>query len=178
MANFALEADINYLIVILRLIHILTGMFWIGSIIFFSFFVMPTIRATAESGIKFLMHITAKKHLGTAIDISARLAAIAGGFLYWFDSDGLTSKWLYSGPGWGFAIGGIFGLVGLLFSTLAVKKIDLLVKMGSQSQEEPIQEQIDQFQSTQKQLSTFGVISSIALIIALICMATARYWRV
>lgn len=167
----------NCLIIILRLIHILSGVFWIGSIVFFSFFIMPAIRATAESGKKFLRQIAAKEHLGTAIEISARLAAIAGGFLFWFDSDGLTSKWLYSGPGWGFAIGGMFGLVGLLFSTLAVKKIDLFAKMGSQIRKEPTQEQIDQFQFTQKQLGTFGAISSIALSLALICMATARYWR-
>jgi len=167
---------LTYLIVILRLIHILSGVFWVGSTIFLSFFVMPTIQATAGAGQKFLIYLVAKRPLGVAIDISARLTAIAGGFLYWIDSDGLTSGWLYSGPGWGFGIGGLFGLIGLIFDMLAVKQIKILSKTVSIQGEPPL-EQMDHFRSTQKRLGDFSAISGIVLVVALLCMATARYWR-
>lgn len=138
---------------------------------------MPTIQATAGAGQKFIAHLAVKRHFVAAIDISARLTAIAGGLLYWIDSSGLTSRWLYSGLGWGFRIGGIFGLIGLIFRMLAVRNINILGRTAPQIQSEPTQEQMDQFQSTQKQLGVLSIISNIALIIALIGMATARYWR-
>ncbi len=37
-------------ILILRLIHILSGVFWVGINIFLNFFISPTIAATADAG--------------------------------------------------------------------------------------------------------------------------------
>ena len=42
----------EYLKIVLRLNHILSGVFWVGSSIILGFFITPTVAATAEAGQK------------------------------------------------------------------------------------------------------------------------------
>ena len=39
-----------YLIWLLRIIHILGGIFWVGGTLMMAFFIAPTVGATAEAG--------------------------------------------------------------------------------------------------------------------------------
>jgi uncharacterized membrane protein len=167
----------NYLVVTLRLIHILSGVFWVGSTIYFGFFIKPTIQATADAGQKFIAHLVNKRPLGTAMSGSAILTVVAGGSLYWIDSGGLTTGWLRSGPGWGFGIGGLFALIGFILTALAGHRTHMLGMIASHIQGEPTHEQLKQFQAAQKQLGVLSPMGTIVLVIALICMATARYWN-
>jgi uncharacterized membrane protein len=43
-----------YLIWLLRIIHIVAGVFWVGGTLIMTFFVAPAIGATGESGQKFV----------------------------------------------------------------------------------------------------------------------------
>ncbi len=166
----------EYLKIVLRLIHILSGVFWVGSSIILGFFITPTVAATAEAGQKFLAYLVTKSKITMRITVSAILTVLAGGWLYWIDSGGSTSGWANTATGWGFGIGGIFGIIGLIFGALVGKNVGLLGKIASEVQGKPTSEQINQIQAAQKQLKVVAPISTVALILALICMATARYW--
>jgi uncharacterized membrane protein len=166
----------DYLVLIMRLIHILGGMFWVGGSLVLNFFVSPTVAATSESGQKFMAHLITKTRLTAAITGSAMLTVLAGIVLYWNDSQGFTSAWQSSGPGTGFGLGGFFAIIGLVFGIMVGKNVNILGKLASQIQGKPTNEQMGQIQAAQKQLRYAAPISSAAVIIALICMATARYW--
>lgn len=174
--EFRGEIDMEYLKIVLRLIHILSGVFWVGGAFFLGFFVNPSIQATAESGQKFMAHLMTKSGLTLRITIAAFLTVLAGGWLYWIDSGGLTSVWIHSATGWGFGIGGIFGIVGLIFGSMVGKYSSTLGEIASQIEGKPTPEQISQIQEVQKKLKSVSTIDTIALILSLICMATARYW--
>ena len=107
---------------------------------------------------------------------AAIATVLAGGALYWIDSQGLTSPWQSSGPGVGFGLGGLFALVGLAFGMVVGKNTSLLGNIAAQVQGKPSPEQMTRIQAAQRQLAYAGPINSIALILALICMATGRYW--
>ncbi len=166
----------DYLKLVLRLIHILAGVFWVGSNLLFGLFIGPTVAATAEAGQKFMAHMVTKAKITTRITAAAILTVLAGAWLYWLDSDGLTSAWKNSGPGIGFGIGGLLGLVGLVFGIMVGVNTAKLGTLASQIQGKPTPEQMSQIQAAQKQLAYAGPVSTIALILALACMATARYW--
>jgi uncharacterized membrane protein len=151
-------------------------MFWVGGSIILGFFISPTVAATADAGQRFMAHLIVKTRLTAAITGSAILTVLAGGSLYWIDSQGLTSLWHKSGPGLGFGIGGLFALVGLVFGIMVGRNITILGTLASQIKGKPTDEQMGQIQAAQKQLAYAGPISTIALILALACMATARYW--
>ena len=166
----------NYLILALRLIHIIGGVFWVGSSVMFKFYISPTIAATADSGQKFIAHLVTKTRLTSAITGSAVLTVLAGAALYWIDSQGLTSLWKSSGPGLGFGLGALFALVGLVFGMMVGRNVGILGRLASQVQGKPTNEQMSRIQSAQKQLGYAAPVSTLFLILALGCMATARYW--
>ncbi len=166
----------NYLVLVLRLVHIVGGVFWVGSSILFGFFISPAIAVTGEAGQKFMAHLVTKAGISTRITVAAILTVLAGGWLYWIDSAGLTSAWQNSGPGIGFGIGGLFALVGLGFGLVVGANNAKMGRLASQIQGQPSAEQMTQIQGAQRQLAVAGPVSTIALILALICMATARYW--
>ena len=167
----------NTLLIVLRLLHILGGVFWVGSSLMFGFFITPTVAATAEAGQKFLDHIVNKARVPVAITTAALLTVLAGGSMYWIDSGGLTSEWIGTGPGVGFGVGGILALTGLVFGLLIGKNVGTLAKMAAEVKGKPTPEQLTQIQKAQKGLGIAGPVSTIALVLALACMATARYWR-
>jgi uncharacterized membrane protein len=166
----------NYLVLMLRLVHILGGVFWVGGNMILTFFLSPAVAATGDAGQKFMAHLVTKAAITMRITAAAILTVLAGGWLYWIDSAGLTSPWQGSGPGIGFGIGGLFALVGLAFGIMVGMNTAKLGKLASEIQGKPSAEQMTQIQAAQRQLAFAGPVSTIALIIALICMATARYW--
>ena len=167
----------NNLMIVLRLLHILGGMFWIGSTILMVLFILPSVHATRESGKQFLGHFLLKTHYGRLLGLSAVLTMLAGVSLYWIDSAGFTSNWTHSAPGWGFGIGGIFGIIGFISGNRFGHNIMTFGRTSAQIDRPPTVEQQASLDAAQKSLETPGTISTYALILALICMATARYWR-
>ena len=166
----------NYLVVALRLIHISAGVFWVGSSLMVNFFVTPAVAATGEAGQKFMGHLATKSKISMRISIAAILTVIAGSWLYIIDSGGPGSAWSTSGPGWGFGLGGLFAILGLGFGIMVGVFNQRLGTLASEMQGNPSNEQLGQINVLRQRLSVVGPISNIALILALICMATARYW--
>ncbi|HVN14576.1 MAG TPA: hypothetical protein VMT73_02460 [Anaerolineales bacterium] len=165
----------NYLIIVLRLVHVISGAFWVGAALVFFFFIGPTIGATAESGQKFAQHLIMRTRFTTALASAGGLTVLAGLILYWLDSNGLTSAWMHSGPGVGFALGGVFGIIGLIFGGMVGTTNGRMAKLGSQIQGKPTSEQLSQIQAFQKQLAVIAPINTYALLLALLCMSVARY---
>jgi len=165
----------NYFVLFLRLVHIVSGIFWVGSGLAFFFFVGPTLGATAEAGQKFAQHLMTKTRFTAVVTTSAILTVLAGFILYWRDSHGLTSDWMHSGPGLGFAVGAFFGLLGLIFGMMVGMSNGALAKIGTQIQGKPTPEQLEQIGKLRKRLAVVGPINAYSLIIAALLMAIARY---
>ncbi len=166
----------NYLVVVLRVIHVSSAIFWVGSSVTNVFFVGPAVGATADAGQKFMGYLMTKGRLSVYITASAVLTVLAGLSLYWIDSAGFTSGWWKSSVGIGFGIGGLGGIVALIFGSMIGKNMAAMGKIASQMQGKPSPEQLSQIQAIQKQLAVIGPIHTVAEVIAVVCMATARYW--
>jgi uncharacterized membrane protein len=166
----------NWFVIALRIVHILGGVFWVGSAVFNGLFLGPAVGATAEAGQKVVAHLVTKARLTTMISAAAGLTVLAGGALYWIDSQGLTSLWTRSGPGTGFGLGALFALVGFVFGIIVGRDMSTLVRVASQISGKPTPEQLGKIQATQQQLAYAGPTNTVALVLALLCMATARYW--
>jgi uncharacterized membrane protein len=170
------EVFVDILVVVLRIIHIVAGVFWVGSSLFTGIFLGPAVSATAEAGQRVLAQLTTKARITAAISASAGLTVLAGGWLYWIDSQGLTSGWTHSGPGTGFGIGALFAIVGAIFGGLVGRDMSTLGKLSTEISGKPTPEQLGKIGAARKQLAYAGPASTITLLIALLCMATARYW--
>ncbi len=78
----------NTWIIVLRIIHIVSGVFWVGGSLFLGLFIGPTVNATAEAGQKFMAHLITKARLATRVSAAAGLTVLAGAILYWIDFAG------------------------------------------------------------------------------------------
>ena len=166
----------NVFMIVLRLIHILSGVFWVGGAMISYFFLSPAVAATGAAGQQMMGYIVNKGRMTMRLTIAATLTVLAGAVLFWIDSHGLSSAWTVSAPGLGFALGAIFALVGLGFGGVVGASFQALGRIAASSQGKPSPDQMTQMQAIQKRLAMASRINTFALILALVCMATARYW--
>ena len=170
----------DYLVILLRILHIVSGVFWVGAALMLTFFISPTVIATRESGQGFMRHFMGQTKFNLAMWTSAITAVIAGAILYWLDSDGLTSAWTHSGPAIGFGVAAGFAFLGLIVGIFQNRNSNTMARLGGQIQSQgqpPSPEQAARLQSLGKALAIGGALNATFLILATIGMAIARYLR-
>lgn len=166
----------NTLLITLRILHIIAGVYWVGAALLMNFFIGPSIKATGDAGRQFAGHMMTKTKFSASMTISVILTLGAGSFLYWIDSNGFSSAWVKSGAGIVFGIGAVFGFVGGVAGFMNGANNRKLSALGAQIQGKPSPEQMAQLQSIQKQQAIIVPLNTYVLLIAILCMATARYF--
>jgi len=167
---------VDYYFLFLRIVHIVGGVFWVGGSLMMTFFIAPTIGATAEAGQKFVGHLMGNLKFSQRMSVAAGLTILAGFLLYWHDSSGFTSQWMHSTAGRGFGIGAVFALIGFVYGILVGQTTKAMAQLGVQFQGKPSDEQMAQMQALRKKQMAYSNISTIALVIAVIFMSISRYF--
>jgi len=165
-------------LIILRLVHVLAGAFWVGAALMLTFFISPTVNATQDAGKRFMGHFMGKTKFNLAMWSSALLTVIAGSILYWFNSNGFRSVWMSSGPGIGYSIAAFFAFLGLIVGVFQNRNSNAIAILGGQVQAQgapPSPEQAAQLQKIGKALGIGGTLNATFLILATVGMAIARY---
>jgi len=116
----------NYYVVLLRILHIGAGAYWVGSTLLLTMVITPALKETEASGQKFVDFLIKKKRFGTESAGAGGMAGVAGLLLYWRDSGGLTSAWMQSSVGIGFGVGAVLGLIAFIFGVLTDRKLKAL----------------------------------------------------
>lgn len=164
----------TYLIWLLRIIHIVGGVIWVGGTLTMAFFIGPTIGATGEAGQKFVGHLMNNLKFSNRMSAAAGLTILAGLILYGLDARA-GSAWVRSSFGIGLSIGAGFALIGFVFGIMIGRTTKAMAQLGAQMQGKPSAGQLTQMQSIRKQQATYSNISAAALILSVIFMAIARY---
>jgi uncharacterized membrane protein len=163
-----------YLIWLLRIIHIVAGVFWVGGSIVMTFFVGPTIGAIGEPGQKFMSHLVNNLKFSNRMAAASGLTILAGLILYGLDARA-GSAWLRSSFAIGLGIGAVFALIGFVSGMLIGRTIKAMAQLGAQMQGKPSPNQLTQMQVLQKRQATVSMISTWSIILATVFMAVARY---
>ncbi len=166
----------NYLMVLLRLIHVVGGAFWAGAALVLFFFVTPAIGANGEAGQKFMGYLMGKTRLTMVLASAAGLTILAGAILFWIDSGGFTSAWLGSGPGIGFSLGALSGLIAFIAGIMAARGNTELAALGQEIQGKPTAAQSTRLVAIQSRLRITGSINAWFLLLAAALMGMARYF--
>jgi hypothetical protein len=167
-------------IIVLRLIHILSGAFWFGSVFSTFVFVQPTVLALGPEGQRVMVHVLRDRRFLDAVLGAALLTGIAGGILFLRDSSGLRPSFVFGASGIGFTVGGVAGLLALLtFVFVGYPTTRRVVAIGSRLEAEgrpPTAEEQALLVRSQRVLKPLGVVVLVLVTIAAAAMATARYW--
>ena len=165
----------NYYLLVLRILHIGAGAFWVGATLSLAFFIKPALKEKGGTGQKFIDYLITKKRFGTDSAGAGGMAGVAGLLLYWRDSQGLTSAWMGSSTGIGFAVGAMFGLTAFIFGVITDRQLKAMAEFREQFGDMPSEEQASQLQLLDKRVTTNLYICAAALSLSVWVMAVARY---
>ncbi|HYM65781.1 MAG TPA: hypothetical protein VEW68_00675 [Patescibacteria group bacterium] len=158
---------------VLRELHVLSTVFWIGIAVTNIAFVVPTSGKLGPDGAKF-MGALLRGPLIMATNGAIVVAALSGLALYWSDSNGFREPWLSSGPGVSFTIGALFGLAAAgVFGALTTPTFRALVRLGGEIQAGggvPKPEQGAQMAALASRSLLIGRLNAGLLVAALFCM--------
>jgi hypothetical protein len=167
-----------YLLNLLRFAHVVGGILWAGAAISYLFFVKPSVKSIGPVGPQFMQTMTQRRKYPIFMMVTSLLTVLAGGALFWTISGGLTLAWITTGPGLGFTLGSVAALIAFFLGALGIgPTAGQIGTLGEQiARQEPTQQQIARVQGLEKKLSTLENTEFVLLVIALVTMATARYW--
>jgi len=169
----------NIALVLLRLIHIFSGVFWAGSAFVLARFIEPAVAATQPESNKFMQYFMGRTGYVIAQSIAGPLTVLAGLILYWSDSGGLQNAWITTPAGLGFTVGAIFGLIafgiGFFISRTTAEKMTALGREMQSAGKPPTPEQMSKMKALQERLTSASIWLAIVLAVTVAAMATARY---
>lgn len=167
----------DILMIVLRLFHIVSGVFWAGTAFFFVSFLQPAVKASGPEGGKVMQQL-ALSRFTTTIIAAGTLTVLSGLLMYWRDS-GFQLAWILSATGLAFTIGGLAGLGGLsvafFVSRPAIMRVAALAKEMMAAGGPPTPAQMGEIQALQARITQGSQRLAAMLGIAVIAMATARY---
>lgn len=163
-----------YLIWLLRIIHIVGGVFWVGGSLVMTFFVIPSIGAMGESSQKFVGHLMNNLKFSSRMAAASGLTVLAGAILFGLDARA-GAAWARSSFAIGLSIGAGFALIGFVLGILVGRSSQAMAQLGAQFPGKPTAEQLAQMQTIQKQQATYSTLSTVTLVLAVVFMAIARY---
>ncbi len=167
------------LILVLRVIHIFSGVFWVGFAFFNIAFLQPTVKATGTEGQKTMQYLTQKTRLLSTVYATATLTMLSGLILYWIILGVRLSAILSSGYGLVLTIGSIAGVIAWIFAVVVIRGIfKQMHTIGQEIQAQgspPTPEQATQMQALVGRLGKVGQVATVFSVIALLGMSTARY---
>src|SRR5258705_9721047 len=102
-------------ILVLRLVHILSAILWVGSGLFTSFFLVPVLTASPAVMGQVVGGLT-RRRLFLVLQIAAALTILSGLRLLAIDSAGFAGSYLATGTGRTFAISGLLAFIAAVVS--------------------------------------------------------------
>lgn len=163
----------------LRVIHIVCGVYWAGTLLFVATFLEPSIRAVGPDGAKVMQALMRRRYLDV-MPVVALLTILTGLDLYRRVSAGFSMVWITSRPGMSITIGAVAALiafaVGVGVMRPAAKKIGPLGQTTQQLPEGPERDvRLAELQGLRRRTALAGRWVAGLLAIAVIGMAAARY---
>jgi hypothetical protein len=167
---------------VLRLFHIVAGGLWFGSAFLFTGFVGPASAETAPSSGPLMSNVIKKRRFAKIIAGLAITTVIAGWLMWFRDAMGYASllDWVTSRFGLVLTVGGLAATAAAWFGITGIgNNVEKLVEIGDEvaaSGGPPTPEQGARMAHLGAEIGKHSKIDIVLLFIAVIAMATARYW--
>jgi uncharacterized membrane protein len=171
--------------IVFRIFHIGAGIAWVGSVYFLVAFVQPASEAMGPAATPFMTELLGARKLVDRILVLATVTILAGLILYLKDMNavGGFGDWVGSAEGLVFTIGGLCAIAAVAIGALGTRPaVQQLLSVGrqigqpSQQGGSPPPELESRVAVLQGKLKAFARASFALLVVAVLAMATARYW--
>jgi uncharacterized membrane protein len=165
-----------------RIVHILAGVLWVGSAFFVTVFLEPTVGELGPAAGPVMSHVMEKKKAGMVITGIAAFAVLGGLFLYWHDWHVFPSfgDWIGTAFAKSLTVGAVCAIVAFFLGALGIPPtINKMNALGAEigvSGGAPTPEQGARMHALQQRLKFVSRTDLVLVTVAVLAMATARYW--
>ena len=169
-------------VLLLRLVHIGAGAFWVGAVFAFFLLVQPAAVAAGPSASGFIYQLLHDRRFPQIVLGSATVTVLAGAWLLVITSNGLDPDLLFDDSRLGYTVGGLAAIVTLgvgglyVFPRTRIVERTIGVLLAEQRPPAPDEQQL--LARTARESRAAGWVVIAGLSIAVIAMATASYWPV
>jgi hypothetical protein len=163
---------------LLRLVHILCGLFWVGAAVMMSRFVFPSIRSSGAAGGAVMQDLIRRK-VPIWINVAGGLTMLSGFVMYGGMAAATDGEWARSTPAMVYGLGAIFAIgAAIIAGSRAAPAGKRLGKIGqelSATGSPPNAQQLAEMGKLQDRIASGTRIGMVLLLLAAACMAIARY---
>lgn len=167
------------MMIVLRLIHVLAGVFWAGTVFFFASFLLPSMRDAGPAAGAISKQLIVVRKYPRVVLIIAILTVLSGFALYGLDISLSNGAFARSRSGMVFGLGGIAAtltiVIGIVIMTPTANKMAALGAAIQASGKPPTPEQAAEQAELQKKMGMGTQMSAALLFVAVVCMAIGRY---
>lgn len=167
----------SFLLLTMRLLHILAGVVWVGIVVFTSVFLMPAAREAGPESAKIVG--TLARRISMVLPFVAWVNILAGLWLLWRLSGGFQPAFMRSGTGVTFSLGAAAAIVALLIGLVvarpAMMQSGALVERAAQAPAPERETLLASAQRLRARGATAGQVVAVLLVLAVAAMALARY---
>lgn len=164
-------------IVVLRILHVVAGAFWVGGAVTTAFFVLPTVKATGPSGGQFAGALMQRTHLPEWLTAAGVVSVLTGLWLYWDIYAGIA--WTGFEPQVVIGIGGLLAIaslvIGFLGSRPTAARMGAMGKAIQTQGAPPTPEQLAERDALLTRLTNFAMVNAVLVVITAASMAIGRY---
>lgn len=167
---------------VFRILHVAAGVAWAGSVFLFVVLIQPSAAAIGPAASPFMMHLLGKRKLVSWLLSLAGTTIVAGLFLYWKVWHDYASFGDFASSGYGLALtlGGLAAIgaftVGMFGTRPNAARLLALAAQAAASEGGPPPEVAQQIPKVQARLKALGRTALGLIVLAVLAMATARYW--
>lgn len=170
--------DERFVMVLLRLIHIVGGVFWVGTTLAMTFFFVPALRTAGPEGGRFMQEVMRTRKLQTWVAIAMGLTILSGLVMYG-GAIAMSSEWARSRFAMTLGVGAAASILAAILGMALGRPTGMrLMAIGQQiaaAGGPPSAEQRAEMEKLQRRVGTVTLTVAILLLIAAVTMAIARY---
>jgi hypothetical protein len=167
-------------ILVLRLVHIGAGAFWVGAVFTFFLFVQPAAVAVGPEATKFTYQLLHHRRLSAVILAAAVTTVLAGTWLLVITSNGLDPGLLLDVSRLGYTVGGVAAIltlgIGGLYVYPRTKVVERTIGRILTEGRPPTPEEQQTLARVGGEARRAGWLVIAGLTVAVAAMATARFW--
>jgi len=167
-----------YEIYTLRLLHIGTGVFWAGAVIYLAAFINPAVSAIGQEGNKFMQQLSRTNKLPMWMNIISTVNIITGLRLIMIRSANFHTDWFTTYEGMVFSLGGLlaFGayMIGLMVNLPAVTSMAAIGEDIAKAGGSPTAEQTQEINALNAKLAKGVRLVAWHLAATIVLMSIAR----
>lgn len=168
----------NLVMVVLRLLHIFAGIFWVGTVWYYALFFLPRVKTFGQDTGRFMQTMSAPP-LPAYMTTAAVLVALSGILMYAKDSAGFNGAWIATSTGIVLTLAAILGILAVLEAALVSRPTaERMARLGREvaaSGRPPSPTVIQEMQALSAKLERAVYRTAYVVVFTVIGMAIFRY---